>query len=306
MNAEDAFSQNIQRARVSYDRAATYHQSLFSHPLYEIVPHLFDQPVNAWDLADGTGFIQAISRPELRIDNVVFIDWGHRDNYGAANIAKVSAYFFDSQRNSVRFLDLAGNVHEIPVTQYGLTGPSDIQEGDAIRMRIAAGDTGDISVEFSLRAHHEETPEGMPPYVDTDHIEVVTQSEGSLSKKKGERAMNRHADFYINLLLLLDPETDRERLYVEMGQIDRAVQHLQNEEVGSIFHPGLVQAKLRAVSGGFVERFLGKLLQHDINHPEEITQAGVAIQLVESGFADYSVRVDVLKQLLQEAREKLA
>ncbi len=90
-----------------------------------------------------------------------------------------------------------------------------------------------------------------------------------------------------------------------MPNIYLAYHRLLNEEVGLLFHPGLIEAKFRAVSGGFVDRSLGKLLQNHLESAEDVENVELAIKMLKTDEANYHVRVEVLEELLDEARKRV-
>jgi hypothetical protein len=296
------------RARTTYDQVPQYHPSLVSHPVYKEAPMLFDKPVNAWDLADGTGFLETVREINLAIKNVQFINWNKRDAHGAAALVVPSSYMFDSRSNAVKFVDMQGNVHQIPVAQYGVVFPQNIQTEDRIAMRVGGDIAGEnISVTFALQAKTLEEKTGLPgipPSHDTNRLFVVT-STPMPDTSRITVATHRHADYYINMLLILDPEKDQEKLDLEMGQIAAAVRRLGDEEAGSLFHPRLIEIKLRAAAGDFVEKYLAKLVQDNIHTQGDLDKATTALALVVSRKAQYPANTNTLQQLLEQARKRL-
>jgi len=111
----------------------------------------------------------------------------------------------------------------------------------------------------------------------------------------GERkqyAYQRHADYYMGLLM--DQEKTPEDLYIELGQIQLAFQRIKDEEVGSNFHPGQLDIRLREISGGHANVFLPKLLNGTAT-PEEARDLEIALTSLATKEIDYPVSLDVLK-----------
>ena len=116
------------------------------------------------------------------------------------------------------------------------------------------------------------------------------------------RAMQRHADYYIGLLM--DPEKDREVLYPEMGQITLARKRVLDELVGARYHSGQIEMKYREVSGGFVEVMLPKLVRGEVNK-ENFGQIETAVGIVESGIVAYPISSQMLRIKLEGFRKSL-
>ena len=123
-----------------------------------------------------------------------------------------------------------------------------------------------------------------------------------LPSGKESKAMQRHADYYVGLLM--DPEKDREALYPEMGQIALARQRVSEELVGAKYHPGQVEMKYREVSGGFVEVMLPMLVRGDVSK-ENFGLIETAVGIVESGAVVYPMNPQVLRSKLEGFRKSL-
>jgi len=116
----------------------------------------------------------------------------------------------------------------------------------------------------------------------------------------GERkqyAYQKHADYYMGMLM--DQEKTREDLCIELGQIQLAFQRVKDEEVGSNFHPGQLDVRLREISGGHANIFLPKLLNETAT-PEEAHDLEVALTSLAMKEIDYPVSLDVLKGKFQQ------
>lgn len=115
--------------------------------------------------------------------------------------------------------------------------------------------------------------------------------------EKETRANQRHSDYYMDLLM--DQEKKPEELYIELGQIQVAFQRIKDEEVGSRFHPGALEIRLREISGRHANIFLKKLLDGSATK-EEIRDVEVALESLASKFVDYPVSLGVLNSKFKE------
>jgi hypothetical protein len=105
-------------------------------------------------------------------------------------------------------------------------------------------------------------------------------------------AMQRHANFYIGLLM--DKEKQVEDLYIEMPQIALAKHRIDEELIGSSYHPGMIDIRFREVSGGYTNIYLAKLVQGTATK-EDLGHIDTAVGLVEKGEAEYPVQSNVLR-----------
>lgn len=115
--------------------------------------------------------------------------------------------------------------------------------------------------------------------------------------EKETRANQRHSDYYIDFLM--DQTKEPEELYVELGQIHVAFQRIKDEEVGSKFHPGVLESRLREISGGHANIFLKKLLDGSATK-EEIKDVEVALESLANKMVDYPVSLGVLNSKFKE------
>lgn len=114
-------------------------------------------------------------------------------------------------------------------------------------------------------------------------------------------AFQRHADYYMGLLM--DPENTPEDLYIELGQMQLAFKRIQEEEVGSNFHPGELEIKLRQVSGGHAEKFLPKLF-YGTATSEDVNDLEMALTAVALGHVEYPVALDILTGKFQQIYDR--
>ena len=121
-----------------------------------------------------------------------------------------------------------------------------------------------------------------------------------MSERK-QRVYQRHADYYMGLMM--DPEKTPEDLFVELGQIQLAFQRIKEEEVGSSFHPGQLEIRLREISGGHANVFLPKLLNGTAT-PEDEKNLEIALTSLATGEVDYPVTLDALKSRFQQIYQR--
>ena len=116
-------------------------------------------------------------------------------------------------------------------------------------------------------------------------------------KEKAQGAFQRHADFYMNLLM--DPERTPYDLRIELGQIQLAFHRIREEEVGTNYHPGQIEVKLREVSGGHANVFLPKLLDGTAT-VDDMNEIQVALNSVALNEVDYPLSLKALTGMFKD------
>jgi hypothetical protein len=116
-------------------------------------------------------------------------------------------------------------------------------------------------------------------------------------KERKTIAYKRHADYYMDLLM--DEEKTPEELFIELGQIQLAFHRIQQEEVGSNFHPSQLEVRLREISGGHANVFLPKLLNGTATE-KEIKDIEVALTSIATKEVDYPVTLETLTNRFKE------
>lgn len=290
----------------TYNQFPKYSPCIYHNLVYQETESLFERKVSNLGLANGQGFIETIRDLGHRIQDVSFLvlKEGNDDINKATNLIP-SAYIFNSKRNAIVVLDQQGKAHEIKVNQFRVCNSQGLPENDKIRIQIPHGAGQDhISVEFSLVHHVDPSASIFGVTPDTDRLVIITKtplSEGT----KISKSLQESADYYLNILMILDPITDREELNSQMPFIFCAMRDLFEKKVCSIFPPDMINAKFIAAAGDFVKRSLDLLIQNNIQNDLELQNANYAIIIMESKDIEYPVTVDILKQRLKAARNKL-
>lgn len=264
---------------------------------------LYSKKVDEEGYADASDFLDIVGQMQIKVKDAEFFNEATRTVDGVDTV-QVSAYMLSSKRQAALVLHIAGNIYIIPIEQYKIMNPDAEQTAPGIRVRIPASNDL-VSMEFSLETAPWEEADpayGFPAPSDVDTLVIETHvppEAGRLAK-----AMQRHADYYLNMLMILDTVDDRDRLYLEVGQIRLAVHRAISEEVGSVFNTEFLRNKLEAVGGDYVQMTLTELLQRTTILPEERPRYTEAFELIEGGFAEYGVLVANLKKMLESKTKK--
>ncbi len=283
----------------TFDQIPVYDPSVYTHAVFQAAPKLFEMPVNRLNMADGTVLLPILANHRLRIQNPTFFNrlpGAKREEIAAA------AYMFDSVNNAIIALGTDGIQYVIDCRYYGVAEAQQEQTRDTIPFRATNSD-GSLFVLFDAGEPRPFDPADAGifiPEVDTDKVHTV------VSLGKGEKgiqgAIQRHADFYLNILMLADPRRHEYMLDLEMGQIRQAYLRLRGEEVASIFPTGFIEEKYQAASRNFSRMRLSQLLQATRITREDAKSIKTVIEMVEAGEVETQANVDALKKRFSELK----
>ncbi len=283
----------------TFDQQPVYDPGVYDHTVYHAAPELFEMPVNHLHLADGSVLLPRLANRRLRILNPSFFN---RLAGAKREEVAVAAYMFDTPNNAIIALGTDGIQYVIDPRYYGVIEAQHAQAAETIKIRATNSD-GSLFVLFDVGEPRPFDPADagyFAPEVDTDTVHTVVSIGKGMEGIQG--AKQRHADYYMNILMLADPRRHEHLLDLEMGQIRQAHHRLVSEEVASLFPTGFIEEKYQAAVHNFSHMRLSQLLQATRITKEDAKSIKTVIEMVEAGEVESSANVEALKKRFSELK----